>query len=66
MSTYPIVWKCPHCGTQNTRSSVEVPYWFGGKALEVCDIEVGGCDKAVVVNVEVKVYANAHKIEGLE
>jgi hypothetical protein len=62
--SYPTAWKCPHCGFVNQQSA-EVPHWFGGMVLATCDVEAGGCDRPLVVGVEVKVFATARKIEGI-
>lgn len=61
---YPTAWRCPHCNFAN-QQCLEVSNWFGGMVLATCDVDSGGCDRPVVVGVEVKVYTNARKIEGI-
>lgn len=54
-------WTCPYCGFVNTRI-VEEP---GDLAAVRCDLDLGGCDKLVVLDVqEVVVLFRVRRVEG--
>lgn len=53
-------WTCPHCGTVNTIHSASTEL-----RVAWCEVEIGGCDRPIVIDCVVRAHIDVYKIEGL-
>jgi glutaredoxin len=57
-----VAWSCPYCGLTN---NTLFPNGVSGEPVVVyCDIDIGGCEKMVVLTAREQITTCVRKVEG--